>query len=141
MPRSALDIGNPYLIRTKKELVESVGATFVASGDGAADRVRAIAPEGVDLIIDLVDGQALSEIAVVATKPNRIISTADPTTVEELGGTPVKRTREGLEKIVGVAQYGLVDPHVGARFSLDRAAEAVAAVEAGYNAGKVIIEP
>src|SRR5690606_37247933 len=41
----------------------------------------------------------------------------------------------------GVAQYGLVDPQVTDRYSLDRAAEAVAMVEAGHTAGKVIIEP
>lgn len=125
----------------KKELVKSTGATFVESGDAAADRVRALAPEGVDLIIDLVGGQALRDIAVVAKHPNVIISTADPTTVKQLGGAPVVRTREGLEKITGVAQYGLVNPHVGERFSLDHAAEAVALVEAGHTAGKVIIEP
>lgn len=51
------------------------------------------------------------------------------------------RTREGLEKVTGVAQYGLVDPQVTDRYSLDRAAEAVAMVEAGHTAGKVIIEP
>ena len=125
----------------KQELVESTGATFVASDEGAADRVRAIAPEGVDVIIDLVGGQALRDISVVAKDPSVIISTADPTTVQQLGGMAVARTHEGLEKITGVAQYGLVDPHVTDRYSLDRATEAVALVEAGHTAGKVIIEP
>ena len=96
----------------KQELVESTGATFVASGEGAADRVRAIAPEGVDVLIDLVGGQALRDLAVVAKDPSVIISTADPTTVQQLGGVAVVRTREGLEKVTGVAQYGLVDPQV-----------------------------
>ena len=125
----------------KQELVESTGATFVASGEGAADRVRAIAPEGVDVLIDLVGGQALRDLAVVAKDPSVIISTADPTTVQQLGGVAVVRTREGLEKVTGVAQYGLVDPQVTDRYSLDQAAEAVALVEAGHTAGKVIIEP
>lgn len=96
----------------KQKLVESTGATFVASGEGAADRVRAIAPEGVDVLIDLVGGQALRDLAVVAKDPSVIISTADPTTVQQLGGVAVVRTREGLEKVTGVAQYGLVDPQV-----------------------------
>lgn len=125
----------------KRELVESTGATFVPSGDGAADRARALAPEGVDLVIDLVGGEALREIAEVAKSPNLIVSTADPETVQALGGVPVARTREGLEKITGVAQYGLVDPHVTDRFSLDHALEAIAHVEGGHTAGKVVIEP
>lgn len=126
---------------SKRELVESTGATFIASGGGAAERVRTIAPEGVDLVIDLVGGEALRDIAVVAKNPNVIITTADPATVQKLGGSAVERTREGLEKITGVAQYGLVNPQVGDRFSLDRAVEALAAVEAGHTAGKLIIEP
>ena len=125
----------------KQQLVESTGATFVASGDGAADRVRTLASQGVDLVIDLVGGQALREIAGVAKDPSVIISTADPATVQQLGGTAVRRTREGLAKITGVAEYGLVTPHVTDRYTLDRAAEAVALVEAGHSTGKVVIEP
>lgn len=126
---------------SKQELVESTGATFVPSGEGAAGRVRALAPEGADLIIDLVGGQALRDIAVVAKDPKLIITAADPVTATQLGGAAVQRTDEGLEKITGVAEYGLVDSNVRARFSLDDAHEAIAAVEAGHSAGKVIIEP
>lgn len=61
-------------------LVESTGATFVASGEGAADRVRAIAPAGVDLVIDLVGGQPLRELAGVSKDPKVIITAADPAT-------------------------------------------------------------
>lgn len=126
---------------SKQEIVESVGATFIAAGKKVADRVRTIAPDGVDLVIDLVGGQALRDIAAVAKEPKLIISAADPVTVEQLGGSAVERTTEGLEKITGVAQYGLVDPHIKQRFSLDRAAEAIALVEAGHAVGKVVIEP
>lgn len=126
---------------SKQEPVESTGATFVASGDGAADRVRALVPDGVDLVIDLVGGQALRDIAGVAKEPGLVITAADPATAEELGGTAVQRSAEGLEKITGVAEYGLVDPQVSARFSLDDVHEAVAAVETGHAAGKVIVVP
>src|SRR5699024_9030076 len=51
---------------SKQQLIEAIGATFVESGDGAADRVREIAPEGADVLIDLVGGDALREIAPVA---------------------------------------------------------------------------
>ena len=45
---------------------------------------------------DLVGGQALRDLAVVAKNPSVIISTADPTTVQQLGGVAVVRTREGF---------------------------------------------
>lgn len=126
---------------SKKDLVESSGATFIESGEGVADRVVAAAPDGVDLIVDLVGGDALRAVAPLAKDPSRILTTADPDTARELGGAAVERTEEALEKITGVIEYGLVDPTVTARYSLDDAQRAIAAVETGHATGKVVIEP
>lgn len=125
----------------KQQLVEAAGATFVEAGAGAADRVHEIAPDGVDLMIDLVGGQPLRDIAPMAKDPALILSTADPQTAQELGGAGVQRTRQGLEKITEVAEYGLVDPNVIQRFSLDEAQQAIAIVEDGHAGGKIVIEP
>jgi len=125
---------------SKRGLVESVGAVFVPYGDDAAAGLRAAAPSGVDLILDLVGGDALREAADWVSDPSRIISAADPVTVSELGGKPLERTPESLQKITEVVEYGPVDPHVTARYPLERASEAVAAVESGHATGKVIIE-
>lgn len=126
---------------SKRHLVEATGATFVESGDGAADRVRTIAADGADLLIDLVGGQPLRDIASVAKDPSVIVSTADPKTAEELGGAGVRRTKDGLAKITEVAEYGLVTPNVVERFALQDAQQAIATVEQGHAAGKVVIEP
>lgn len=125
----------------KRELVESSGAVFIESGDGVGDRVRAAAPQGVDLVVDLVGGDALRAVAPAAKARSRVISTADAETVRELGGVPVERSSDALEKITGVVQYGLVDPTVTARFGLDEAARAIAEVETGHAAGKIVVEP
>ncbi|MGM7669341.1 NADP-dependent oxidoreductase [Microbacterium sp. A93] len=126
---------------SKRELVESTGATFVESGDGAADRVRAVAPDGVDLVVDLVGGQPLRDIAAVAKDPKGVISTVDPDLVAELGGAAVVRTGGALAKITDVISYGLVTPNVGRRFSLADAQDALAIVEDGHTAGKLVIIP
>src|SRR5699024_11131756 len=60
---------------SKKALAQSSGATFIKSGEGAADRVAAAAPDGVDLIIDLVGGDALRALAPLAKDPSRILPT------------------------------------------------------------------
>ncbi len=125
---------------SKREIVESTGATFVAYGDGVASRLREIAPEGVDLILDLVGGDALRDVADLARAPGRIISAADATTATELGGSALIHNEEAMGKITDVIKYELVDPHVSARFPLDRAGEAIAAVESGHATGKVIVE-
>jgi len=126
---------------TKRQIVESTGATFVPSGKGVADRVREVAPEGLDLIVDLVGGDALRQVAALATSPSRIISAADPATATEIGGSALERTSEAMAKITGVIEYGLVDPHVTARYPLEQAGEAIVAVETGHTTGKTVIEP
>lgn len=126
---------------SKRELVESTGATFIRSGEGVADRVREVAPEGVDLIVDLVGGEALKEIAPVAKHPVNIISAGDAATAEQLGGAGVERSSDALAKITEVIEHGMVSPKVSQRFSLANAADAVAVVETGHAPGKVVVEP
>lgn len=126
---------------SKRELVEATGATFVPSGDGVADRVADIAPEGVDLLADLVGGEALRELAPLAKHPSAIVSAADGGTASELGGAGRERSEGALAKITDVVRYGLVDPNITATYPLDRAAEAMAAVETGHSTGKVVVIP
>ncbi len=125
----------------KLKIVESTGAACVSYGDDVADRVAKIAPDGVDLILDLVGGRALRALAGLVTDPSRIISAADTATAVNLGGSALQRTADALIKMSEVIEDGLVDPHVTARYPLARAGEAIAAVESGHATGKVIVEP
>ncbi|MGO0577671.1 NADP-dependent oxidoreductase [Ornithinimicrobium panacihumi] len=125
----------------KRELVESTGATFVAAGDGAAAAVRELAPDGVDLIVDIVGGQALRDVAPLATSPDRIVSAADGATAIELGGSGRTNDPESMEKITGVIGYQVITPRITGEFPLDRAREALALVEEGHAAGKTVIVP
>lgn len=106
-----------------------------------ADRVRQVSADGPDLIVDLVGGDALRAVADLVPDRTRIISAADPDTAAELGGLALARTDEAMAKITEVIQYGLVDPHVDAQFALDQADQAIAAVETGHAAGKIIVVP
>lgn len=125
----------------KRELVESAGAVFIESGSGVADRVREAAPGGVDLIFDLVGGDVLRAVADLVADPARIISAADPDAAVELGGRALARTSEAMGKITEVIQYGLVDPHTDTQYDLNDAGQAIAAVETGHAAGKVVVVP
>ena len=126
---------------SKRELIEATGAIFVPSGEGAADRVREVVPKGADLLADLVGGDALRELAPLAKDPSVIVSAADTKTANELGGGGRERSEGVLGKITGVVEYGLVDPHVVQTYPLERAAEAITAVETGHSNGKIVILP
>jgi NADPH2:quinone reductase len=126
---------------SKRELAESLGATLVTYGDGVADRVREIMPDGVDAILDLVGGDALRSVADLVSDRSRVLTTTDPTAAAELGAGGVERDRSGvvLAEIVQLVADGKLDPHVSDVVPLDRADEALASVEAGHTRGKVVI--
>lgn len=126
----------------KRELVESLGAILVPYGDGVANRVRELLPDGVDAILDLVGGDALRAVAGLVGDPSRIVSTADPVTVADVGGAEVARDRTStvLDAVVALVAAGKVDSHVTEVFPLDDAGAALQSVENGHARGKVVIE-
>lgn len=125
----------------KRELAESLSATLVTSGDGVADRVREIMPNGVDAILDMVGGEALRAVAGLVSDRSRLMTTSDPAIVAELGGVSVQRVGTGavLGEIVALVADGKLDPHVSDVVPLERAAEALASVETGHARGKVVL--
>ncbi|MEW1777066.1 NADP-dependent oxidoreductase [Streptomyces sp. NPDC086777] len=147
---AALQIAHAWGLRVigvaseaKKELVESLGAVHVGSGPGLADRVRAVAPDGVDGVYDLVGGEVLAEAAGLLADRTRLITAgAAPDAVAALGGARVARARTAavLDEVAELVVAGELDPHVSQTFPLDRADEALRAVEEGHALGKIVIE-
>jgi NADPH:quinone reductase-like Zn-dependent oxidoreductase len=125
----------------KRALVETLGATLIASGDGVADRIKQILPDGVDAILDLAGGEALHAVAELLGDRTKLISAGDPS-VADLGGHFIERDRTSrvLEIVAALVADGKLDPHVEDVRPLDEAADAIAAVEIGHARGKVVIE-
>lgn len=126
----------------KRALVESLGATLIPYGDGVADRIRQLMPDGVDAIFDLAGGDGLRAVADLLTNRDKLITAGDPVTAAELGGHMIERdgTRRVLEMVASLVADGKLDPHIEDVRPLDEAADAIAAVEVGHARGKVVIE-
>ncbi|MEU7577134.1 NADP-dependent oxidoreductase [Streptomyces sp. NPDC041068] len=127
----------------KKEFVESLGAIHVARGPRLAERIREAVPGGrIDAVFDLVGGAGLAEVAELLTDRKKLITAAAKETVAELGGAPVARARTAavLDEVALLAVAGVLRPHVTATYPLDRADEALRAVETGHARGKIVIE-
>jgi NADPH2:quinone reductase len=122
----------------ERPLAQMLGATFVPYGDGVEQRVRELMPDGVDGVLDLVGGSALSAVAALA----KIVSAADPMTVSQLGGAPVQRdgTAVVLGKVASMVANGKLDPHVSDVVASDDVAQAIASVEGGHPVGKVVVK-
>ncbi|MGW5735565.1 MULTISPECIES: NADP-dependent oxidoreductase [Streptomyces] len=127
----------------KKDFVESLGVVHVPPGPELADRVRAAAPGGrVDAVFDLVGGEDLVAVAALLPDPRgKLITAAAKETVGELGGAAVERERTSavLEAVARLAADGVLRPEVTATYPLERAGEALRAVEDGHARGKVVI--
>jgi len=147
---AALQIARAFGLRAvgvasegKKDFVESLGAVHVPSGPDLAARVRAVAPDGVDGVYDLVGGEVLAEAATLLTDRTKLVTAGAPAAeVEKVGGARVERARNAavLDEVAQLVVNGQLDPHVTRTFPLDQAGEALRTVEDGHARGKIVIE-
>lgn len=127
----------------KHDLLARFGATPVAYGDGVVERVRAAAPDGVDAVFDLAGGAALRTVAELVADRSMLLSVADKPLVAELGGRTVVRDRSTavLDELAQLVLVGELNPLVRQVRPLDEAGAALAEVEHGHAAGKIVLVP
>ncbi|HBF80959.1 MAG TPA: alcohol dehydrogenase [Streptomyces sp.] len=122
------------------EYVRRLGGEPVEYGDGLADRLRAMAPDGIDAAFDTVGGEALRVSAATLAPDGRLASIADAE-VFSYGGRYafVRPDAEDLAHLAGLAEQGIVSVHVDRTFPLEQAADAYRLNEQGRTRGKVVV--
>ena len=131
---------------SNQEYVASLGGIPTLYGDGLVERVRAIAPEGVDAVFDVAGRGALEDsVELRGGSTERIVTIADYPGAEKLGitfsggpGASVA-SRELLEDLVGRVARGELKVSVGSTYPLAEAAEAQRTSEAGHGRGKQVL--
>jgi NADPH:quinone reductase-like Zn-dependent oxidoreductase len=131
---------------SNQEYVASLGAVPTLYGDGLVERVRALAPEGIDAVFDVAGRGALDDsVELRGGTTERIVTIADSEGSERLGipfsggpGSSVA-SRELLEELVGRLSRGELKIVVGATYPLAEAAEAQRASEGGHGRGKLVL--
>ncbi len=123
------------------DYLRSLGAEPMAYGEGLAERIRELAPDGVDAVLDLIGGEALQTSTRIVHTPTRIASIVDPR-VTELGGrfVVVRQSVADLLQLVEYVEEGKLTVHVSARFPLQEAAEAQRLIDARHTRGKIVLE-
>ncbi|MEV0245657.1 NADP-dependent oxidoreductase [Nocardia sp. NPDC050712] len=127
-----------------QDLVRELGAIPTTYGDGLADRVRALAPGGVDAVFDAAGQGGLPAAIDLRGGTDRIVTIADPA-AEQLGvtfasGPPGPRPVELIEQVaerVVTGEFRLPAP--ARTFTLDEAAQAQQELERGHGSGKVVL--
>ncbi|AXK31398.1 NADP-dependent oxidoreductase [Streptomyces armeniacus] len=123
------------------DFLRGLGAEPVTYGDGLAERVRALAPEGVDAALDFVGGGAAAASQALVRTPERIASIADGE-VTALGGhlVWVRPDAAGLTALGDLADAGKLTVHVDRTLPLAEAAEAWRLSKEGRTRGKIVLE-
>lgn len=123
------------------EFLRGLGAEPVEYGEGLAERVRALAPEGVDAVADFVGGQLETTLAVLR-EGGRHASVAEAG-VAEHGGSWVWVRPDGaaMAELAQLADEGKLTVEVAETFGLDRVADAFRASQTGRTRGKLVIVP
>jgi NADPH:quinone reductase-like Zn-dependent oxidoreductase len=118
-----------------------LGAEPVTYGEGLAERVRELAPNGVDASVDFVGGVEDSTLAALADGGAHS-SVADPTVTANGGHYLwVRPSREGLVTLAELADAGKLTVDVTQTFGLDGVGAAFDLSRAGHTRGKLVIVP
>jgi NADPH:quinone reductase-like Zn-dependent oxidoreductase len=122
------------------DFLRELGAEPVTYGEGLAERVRALAPEGVDAVFDTVGGEALKVSADLLAPGGRLASIADASVVD-LGGRYVfvRPDAADLARLADLAEQDVVTVHVDETFPLERAADAQRLSAEGRTRGKIVV--
>jgi NADPH:quinone reductase-like Zn-dependent oxidoreductase len=124
------------------DYLRGLGAEPVAYGRRLVDEVLALAPEGVDAVIDLFGGAGLDAVPALLKAGGHLVGTADALRLKELGGRYlfVHPDAAQLTDLALLAAKGDLAIHVSAKFAFYDAVPAFDQVESGHTRGKVVVE-
>jgi NADPH:quinone reductase-like Zn-dependent oxidoreductase len=128
------------------EWLKSHGVIPLAYGDGAADRIRAAAPSGVDAFID-THGNGYVELALaLGVAADRIDTIADFAAAQKHGvktdgGTAAGPGDRVLAELAGLIADGHLDVPIANVYPLAQVREAYAELERRHTHGKIVLLP
>jgi len=125
------------------EYLRSLGAEPVAYGEGLVERVRALAPGGVDVALDVAGSGVLPELIELADGAGHVLTVADFGGAQEHGvrfsSGDAGRAIHVLGEIGELIESGCFRLPVVQTFPLAEVAEAHRLSEQGHVRGKLVL--
>jgi len=126
-----------------QDYLREIGAIPVRYGDGMVQRVREIAPDGVDAVFDVVGKTSLAHLVGLVRKPSQVVTIAR----YDLGDSGVQGTsgrsvdaKQALAETAGLLAQNKLAIKIQT-FPLARAAEAHEISQSGHVRGKIVLVP
>src|SRR5882757_1244399 len=121
------------------EMLRGLGARPVSDAGPALEQIAALAPNGVDAVLDTIGRGTVSAVAdVIGTDATRYASVVEFT---DHRSTPVlaRLVSEDLHAVAELAAQGHLRPHVGVVFPLGAAAEAHELAATRHGKGRIVL--
>ena len=120
-----------------------LGATPTPYGPELADRVAALAPEGIDAAFDLSGSGIIPELTGMTGDPAKVVSIVDVSAAEHGAQTSfmAEDSRPALARAAAMAADGRFTLPIERTFTLDQVGEAHALSASGHAAGRSIVVP
>ena len=127
-----------------QEYVREFGGEPTTYGDGMVERVRALAPNGVDRALDAAGGGVLPALVELTGSPERVVTIADYPGAEQTGvpfsgGMGPERAWHALAEAAELIEAGRFRLPVAQTFPLADIAEAHRISESGHPRGKLVL--
>jgi NADPH:quinone reductase-like Zn-dependent oxidoreductase len=122
------------------EYLKGLGAIPTTYGPGLVDRVRALAPDGIDAVFDVAGRGALADSIELRGGTGRIITIADPAAGDF--GVRFSSGGQGAADLAGLAALvvaGKLSVNVDRTFPLAEVADAHRVLESGHARGKLVL--
>ncbi|GAA10669.1 MULTISPECIES: NADP-dependent oxidoreductase [Gordonia] len=123
------------------DYLRSLGAEPTTYGDGLADRVRELAPDGVDVVLDYVGGDAIDSVPDVLRDGGTVASIIDARARDEFGGEYVwvRPDAADLAELGRLGDAGDLKPEIAEVFDLPDASAAHERSQSGHVRGKIVV--
>ncbi|MFF3015597.1 NADP-dependent oxidoreductase [Streptomyces sp. NPDC057939] len=123
------------------EFLISLGAVPTTYGPGLAQRIAALAPHGVDIVLDTAASGSLEDLVAIAGDPKRVATVADHAGGQRLGTHVADAVNDSalLSAAAELGGQGRYTPRIEQAYSLERIADAHAHAERGRTRGKIVI--
>ena len=126
-----------------QDFLRELGAEPTTYGDGVVDRIRGLAPDGVDAVFD-VTGHGFIDAAIeLRGGTDRIVTTADLKARER--GVPFSMAdphtlpSDDFAPVLDLVAAGEVTTHIAHTFAFADVAAAATLSDAGHLRGKIVI--